>query len=716
MNKNLSLILLSALIITLIHSCKTEETTDQKVDKLLSQLTLDEKVSLIHGNTFFTTPAIPRLGIPALHLSDGPCGVREENSPDSWNSANWNNDSTAYFPALTALSSTWNTELATEFGDAYSEEAVIRGKDIMLAPGMNIHRTPLNGRNWEYLSEDPFLTSRLAVNFIKSAQVNGIAVCAKHFALNNQEFERGTINVEVSERALREIYLPSFEAAVKEGEVLSVMGSYNRFRGQFACENPYLLQTILKGEWGFPGLVMSDWGATHHTMEAAKNGLDIEMLPIEGKKGDYYMGQPLLDSIKAGKIDAKVIDDKVRRILYVMVKLNMIGKSEPDTTGMQALLGIPSRAQTALRIAEESVILLKNDNILPLDLKNIKTLAVIGDNATRKHARGGGSTVIKAKYEISPLEGLQKRLGASVKINFAPGYTISRDLKAVDKALIAEAVKTAAASDAVIIFGGLNHEPGLDCEGTDRPDMKLSYGQDELIKAVIKANPKTIVVIIGGSPVDMSAWINEVKGLLYTSYIGMESGTALAEVIMGDVNPSGKLPYTLPVKLEDTPAYVLGEYPGKNGNVVYNDDIYVGYRYYDTKNVKPLFPFGFGLSYTTFSYEKLNVEISGKNSADLKCTVSFSVTNTGTVDGKEIAQVYVSDLESALPRPIKELKGFTKVNLKAGEMKTVSVTLNQRAFQYYNPDKKQWVLEPGKFEILVGSSSDNIQLKQQVEL
>jgi beta-glucosidase len=641
--------------------------------------------------------------------------VREENDPDSWNSANWTNDATAYFPALTSLASTWNTELATEFGNAYGEEAIARGKDIMLAPGLNIHRTPLNGRNWEYMSEDPFLASRFSVNFIKAAQAKGIAVCAKHYALNNQEFERGTINVEASERALREIYLPAFEASVKEAEVLSVMGAYNKFRGNFACQNPYLLQKVLKDEWGFKGLVMSDWGAVHNTVEAALNGLDLEMYPVEGKRGNYYMGQPLLDSIKAGKIDAKVVDDKVKRILYVMVKLNMIGKSEPDTTGMAALLGTPERAKTALKIAEESIILLKNNQALPLKLKDIKTLAVIGDNAIRKHSRGGGSTTIKAKYEITPLEGLQKRFGNSVKINLAQGYTVSKDFKAVDKALIAEAVKTAAASDAVIVFGGLNHEPGNDCEGDDKPDMKLPYGQDELIKAVLKANPNTVVVMIAGSPVEMGEWITDAKGLILTSYLGMETGTALAEVLAGDVNPSGKLTYTIPVKLEDSPSYVLGEYPGKNGTVTYNDDLLVGYRYFDTKNVKPLFPFGFGLSYTTFTYENFKVEISGKAEA-LICTISFTIKNTGNVEGKESAQVYVSDPESTLPRPLKELKGFSKVSLKAGESKSVSVNLNQRAFQYYDPAKKQWILEPGKFEILVGSASDNILLKQQIEL
>jgi len=715
MKKSLSLIFLAGLFSILINSCKTTESVDQRVDKLLSQLTLEEKVSLIHGNTYFTTPAIPRLGIPALHMSDGPCGVREENAPYAWKPANWTNDATAYFPALTALASTWNTELATEFGNAYGEEAVIRGKDIMLAPGLNIHRTPLNGRNWEYMSEDPFLTSRMAVTYIKAAQSEGIAVCAKHYALNNQEFERGTINVEVSERALREIYLPAFEASVKEAEVLSVMGSYNKFRGQYACENPYLLQTILKGEWGFRGLVMSDWGAVHSTMGTAKNGLDIEMMPIGKTKDSYYMGQPLLDSIKAGKLDAKVVDDKIRHILYVMVKLNIIGKSEPDTTGMAALLGTPERGKTALKIAEESIILLKNKQALPLNFNNIKTLAVIGDNATRKHAHGGGSTTIKAKYEITPLEGLQTKVGTSVKISYAQGYSVSKDLKASDKSLIAEAVKTASAADAVIFFGGLNHEPGLDCEGYDKPDMKLPYGQDELIKAVLRANPNTVFVMIAGSPVEMGSWLSDAKGLLFTSYIGMETGTALAEVLAGDINPSGKLTYTLPYKLEDSPSYVLGEYPGTNGTVKYDDDLLVGYRYFDIKNVKPMFPFGFGMSYTTFAYDNYKIDLTRKDDS-LHCVVSFYVKNTGNVEGKEIAEVYVRDLESALPRPLKELKGFTKVSLKAGETKKVEVSLDKRAFQYYDPDKKQWILEPGKFEILVGSSSDNILLKEQVEL
>lgn len=715
MKSKLIIILIAGFSCILLHSCKTSDTMEQKVEKLFSQLTLEEKVSLIHGNTYFTTPAIPRLGIPALHLSDGPCGVREENDPDSWNSANWTNDATAYFPALTSLASTWNTELASEFGSAYAEEAIARGKDIMLAPGLNIHRTPLNGRNWEYMSEDPFLASRFAVNFINAAQADGIAVCAKHYALNNQETERGSINVEASERALREIYLPAFEASVKEGQVLSIMGAYNKFRGKFACQNPYLLKDILKGEWGFKGLVMSDWGAVHNTMEAAGNGLDLEMYPVDGKAGNYYMGQPLLDSIKAGKLDAKVLDDKVKRILYVMVKLNMIGKSEPDTTGMAALLGTPERAKTALKIAEESVILLKNNQMLPLDPKKIKTLAVIGDNAVRKHARGGGSTVIKAKYEITPLEGLQKRLGNSVKINFAQGYNVSNDFKAVNQSLIAEAVKAASASDAVILFGGLNHEPGNDCEGDDKPDMKLPYGQDQLIKAVLKANPNTIIVLITGSPVEMGSWIQDTKALVYTSYLGMETGTALAKVLTGDVNPSGKLTYTIPVKLQDSPSYVLGEYPGTKGIVNYNDDLMVGYRYFDTKNVKPLFPFGFGLSYTSFEYSHCKVKVTGKNDS-LSCIVTFTIENTGKVEGKEIGQVYVSDPKSALPRPLKELKGFTKLSLKPGEAKTVSVTLNQRAFQYYDPAKKQWVLEPGVFDILVGSSSDNIHLKHQIEL
>lgn len=716
MKKAFYIIVFPSLLFPFLSSCKSTESIDQRSDKLLSQLTLEEKISLIHGDTYFTTPAIPRLGIPALHLSDGPCGVREENAPQSWKSAKWANDATAYFPALTALASTWNRNLATDFGNAYSEEALARGKDIMLAPGLNIHRTPLNGRNWEYMSEDPFLTARMAVNYIAAAQSKGIALCAKHYALNNQETDRGTINVEVSERALREIYLPAFEASVKEGGVLSVMGAYNQFRGQYACQNPYLLKDILKGEWGFKGLVMTDWGAAHNTLACANNGLDLEMYPIDGKAGNYYMGKPLLEAVKSGKVDVKVIDDKVKRILYVMETLNIIGKPAPDTTGMAAKLGTPDRAQTALKIAEESVILLKNEKALPLKAKNIKTLAVIGDNATRKHAHGGGSTTIKAKYEITPLEGLQKRFGNTMQINFVPGYKISKNRNAADQALISEAVKTASAADAVIVFGGLNHEPGNDCEGTDKPDMKLPYGQDQLIKAVLKANPNTVVVLITGSPVEMSSWLPDTKALLYTSYLGMETGTALAEVLFGDVNPSGKLTYTIPVKLEDSPAHALGEYPGTNGTVKYNEDLLVGYRYFDTKNVKPLFPFGFGLSYSTFSYDSLHVAVTGKNTGNVQCKLTFTVKNTGNTEGKEIAEVYVRELQPALPRPLKELKGFGKVSLKAGESKNVEVTLDERAFAYYNPDKKQWVVDPGKFEIMVGPSSDQILMKEQIEL
>lgn len=710
-----NLTLVTGLLCILLGSCKTENKMDQEIDKLLSQLTLEEKVSLIHGNTFFTTPAIPRLGIPALHLSDGPTGIREENLPDSWGVANRTNDFVAYYPAMTSLAATWNTELAADFGHSYGEEAVIRGKHIMLAPGVNIHRTPLGGRNWEYLSEDPYLAGRFAVSFIRAAQSKGIAVCVKHYALNNQEFERGTIDVEVSERALREIYLPAFEASVKDGEVLTVMGAYNKFRGQHCCHNKYLLQDILKGEWGFPGIVISDWGGTHSTLEAANYGLDLEMYPVDGVKDDYYLGQRLLDSIKAGKVDMNVIDDKVRRILYVMHKLDIIGKPETDTSGMADKLGTPERAKVALKVAEEAVVLLKNDQILPLDLNNIKTIAVIGDNAIRKHAYGGWSTVVKAKYEITPLEGLQKRLGDSVRINFVQGYNISKDPKTVDQALIQEALKVASSSDAVIIYGGLNHETNMDCEGSDKLDMKLPYGQDQLIKAVAKANPNTVVVILAGTPVEMNEWLTDIKGLLYTGLIGMESGTALAKILVGDVNPSGKLPYTLPVKLEDTAPYVLGEYPGKDGRVVYNDDIYVGYRYFDTRNVNTLFPFGFGLSYTTFSYENLKVEVTGSRD-DFRCTVSFDIKNTGNVEGKESAQVYVRDLESKLPRPLKELKGFAKVNLLKDETRNVIVTLDQRAFQYYDPEVKGWVLEPGKFEILVGSSCNKIELSKEIVL
>jgi beta-glucosidase len=581
------------------------------------------------------------------------------------------------------------------------------------------------------MSEDPFLVSSLVVPLVQGMQSNGIAACVKHYALNNQESDRGTIDVNVDERALREIYLPGFEAAVMEANALSIMGAYNKFRGQYASYNEVLVEDILKGEWGFKGPVISDWGACHSTLEAALCGLDIEMGTRGSSFDQYFMAAPLIKEINRGKVDIRFIDDKVRRILFLMFRINAINEPDFDTTGMYSKLAVPERVAVAKQIAEESIVLLKNrDDFLPLDLSKIKTLAVIGDNATRKHALGGVSTTMKARYEITPLDALQKKLEGKVLINYAKGYDVpepkwrrgfslsqnlSSILDSVNEEYIKEAVEIAKKSDYVLIFGGLNHDRGNDSEGTDKPGMKLPYGQDRLISEILKVNPRTAVILLCGSPVELGDWFSNVPALLQHSYLGMEEGTAITEVIFGDINPSGKLSMTFPEKLEDSPAHAIGDYPGYWGRVQYKEGLLVGYRYFDTKNVEPMFPFGYGLSYTRFEYANLKLPSEIKMN-DKEIMVSFEIKNTGKREGKEIAQVYIRDVESSLERPYKELKGFGKVDIKPGKTKKLTVKLDKRAFQFYDPEEMQWIAEPGKFEILIGSSSKDIWLKGETEL
>jgi beta-glucosidase len=711
--------------------CYAQSDIDEITDKLIKQMTLEEKINMIHASGTFISGGVQRLGVPELRMSDGPCGIRMEIKRENWDLAGWNNDNGTYFPAQTALAATWDTSLAGKFGYALGQESGIRGKNIQLAPGINIIRTPLCGRNWEYMSEDPFLISSLVVPVIQGLQSNGIAACVKHYALNNQENERGTIDVSVDERPLREIYLPGFEAAIKEANALSIMGAYNKFRGQHATYNEYLVEDILKGEWGFKGPVISDWGACHSTLEAALCGLDIEMGTRASSFDQYFMALPLIKEINRGKVDVRFIDDKVRRILFLMLKINIINGPKFDTTGMYSKLAVPERVAVAKQIAEESIVLLKNDNnFLPLDISNIKTIAVIGDNATRRHSTGGGSTTMKARYEITPLEALRKKLEGKVLINYAKGYdvpepiwrrgyspsqSLSSILDSTNEERIKEAVEVAKKSDCVLIFGGLNHNWGNDSEGADKPSMKLPYGQDRLISEILKVNTRTVVILLCGSPVGLGDWYNNVPALLQNSYLGMEGGTALAEVIFGDINPSGKLSMTFPKKLEDSPAHAIGEYPGYWGRVHYKEGLLVGYRYFDTRNVEPLFPFGYGLSYTGFEYENLKLP-SEIRMIDKEIIVSFEIKNSGKREGKEIAQVYIRDVESSLERPFKELKGFGKVGLKPGETKRLIIKLDKRAFQFYDPVKMEWVAEPGKFEILIGSSSKDIRLKGEIKL
>jgi beta-glucosidase len=703
------------------------KSIDERVADLLPRLTVEEKVGMVHGRSTFANQGVPRLGIPDLWMDDGPMGVREEVG-ERFRNLNHKDDFATAMPATLGLAASFDTNLAVAYGSVIGQEAKQRSKNIMLGPSLNIQRTPLCGRNFEYLGEDPFLTSRIAVHYIKGEQAEGVASCAKHFVANNQEHERNSINVEMDERVLREIYMPAFRACVQEAGVLSIMGAYNKFRGQHCCENDYLLNKVLKEEWGFKGLVMSDWGGVHHADLAAMNGMDLEM----GTRPPYannYLAGPFLEGLKSGKYPMSVLDDKVRRILYVMFKLNMIYNPAvtPGDSGGDGVLSTKAHQEIARRVAEDSMVLLKNEKLLPLNPAKLKTIAVIGANADARFAHGGGAANLKAPYEITALEGISNRVGSGVKIIYAPGYKapVGRGRRdqgdkvpvapAADKKLISDAVAAAKSADVVIYVGGLNHNGGYDTEGTDRRDLKLPGGQDELLEKIVAANPKTAVVFMGGGAVEMGSWLARTPALLYAWYPGLEGGNALAPVLFGDVNPSGKLPCTFPKRLEDSPAHALHAYPGTNGTVTYTEGLLVGYRWFDAKEIRPLFPFGYGLSYTTFKYSGLKLT-PDENPKNPGVTVQFEIANTGDREGAEAAQIYVQEMKPIVMRPVKELKQFAKVSLKPGQTQKVFVRLDQSAFAYYDPEKKGWVAEKGEFKIMVGSSSRDIALKGKYRL
>jgi beta-glucosidase len=678
---------------------------ESRVEDLLSRMTFEEKLSVVHADSKFTTAAIPRLGLPRRWLSDGPHGVREDVGPDTWKPAGRTDDFASFMPALIGLAATWNTELASAYGKVIGEEARQRGKHIMLGPGMNIMRTPLNGRNFEYPGEDPFLSSRMVVNYIRAVQAEDVSSCAKHFAANDQEWERGRINVEMDERALREIYLQPFQAAVQEADVHSVMSAYNKFRGQWCSENDYLLNKILKGEWGYKGLVMSDWHGTHSTRGAVLGGLDLEMgtevLPYDR----FYMAGAFRDGLNKGEFPQSILDDKVRRNLRQMLRTKTLEGRSPGA------LNTKEHQAAARRIAQESIVLLKNDNgALPLDVNKVKSIAVIGENGTQLQAYGGGSARIKAFYEVTPLEGILRYVGDRATVSYSSGYSEKPTEEQASRA-----IRAASQADVVIYVGGLNHRAYFDAEATDRKDMKLPYGQDALLQRLVETNPRTIVVLFGGGPVEMGAWLAKVPAVLQAWYPGMEGGNALAQVLFGDVSPSGKLSCTFPKRLEDSPAHALGNYPGKNGTVRYEEGLLVGYRWFDTKNVEPLFPFGFGMSYTRFEYSNLRLKPVA-NKKDELLSVEFDLTNTGSRDGAEVVQLYVQELKPRLQRPLRELKGFSKVFLKAGEKQTVSIPLNQSSFAFYDPSQHGWVAEKGDFKILVGASSRELRLGETFRL
>lgn len=701
---------------------------EQRVEDALSRLTLKEKVAMVHAQSKFSSPGVPRLGIPEFWMTDGPHGIRPEVLWDEWDQAGWTNDSCVAYPALTCLAATWSPEMSLLYGKSIGEEARYRNKAVLLGPGVNIYRTPLNGRNFEYMGEDPYLAARMVVPYVQGVQQNGVAACVKHYALNNQEVNRHTTNVIVDDRALYEIYLPAFKAAVQEGKTWTIMGAYNLYKGQHACHNQYLLNDILKGEWGFDGVVVSDWGGVHDTDEAITNGMDMEFgswtnglsQGTSNAYDSYYLAMPYLKRIQEGKVGTKELDDKVRRILRLAFRTTM-NMNRP----FGSLLS-PEHYEAARKIGEEGIVLLQNKNaILPIDLNKTNKIAVIGENAVKMMTVGGGSSSLKVQREISPLDGLKAFVGDKAEIVYARGYVgdatgeyngvvTGQDLQdnRTPEELITEAVEVASGADYVIFIGGLNKSNHQDCEDSDRKGLNLPYGQDEVISALAKVSKKLIVVNVSGNAVAMP-WVNEVPAIVQAWYLGSEAGNALAAVLMGDVNPSGKLPFTFPVKLEDVPAHSLGEYIGESSrNVVdmkYNEGIFVGYRWTDKqKKTKPLFPFGYGLSYTTFAYGK-PVANDKTISPEGTLTVKVKIKNTGTRKGKEIVQLYISDKQSSLPRPVKELKGFSKIELSPGEEREVTFTIDKEALSFFDDTKHTWVAEPGKFEAIIASSSADIK-------
>jgi beta-glucosidase len=690
---------------------KSSNFIDAKISDIIKKLTLEEKIAMLHANGLFSSAGVPRLNIPDLKCDDGPLGIREDVLP-GWGSANLTTDSATFFPNGSALAATWNPDLLYRFGHDMGEEARARGKHIILAPAFNITRTPLNGRTYEYYSEDPFLNARLAVQAVKGIQGQHVAACVKHYAVNNQEVERGRVNVIIDERALREIYLPAFKASITEGNAWTIMSAYNKIRGEYCSENNYLLNAILKAEWKFKGFVMSDWGGTHSTVDAANKGLDVEMGSGE-KYNQYFFADKLLDSVKAGKVSIKTIDEKVRRILWVMYQTSL---SSDQSKGK---INTPEHSKTVYDIASESIVLLKNDkNMLPLNLSQVKSIAVIGDNATRTFHLGGFGAGVKARYEITPLQGLQNRLRNKVTINYAKGYSgdyhprggtnINTETRPADPAMIQDAVDAAKKSDLAVLFIGGNRD--YESESRDRKDLSLPFAEQDLVDAVNAANPNTIVVVIGGAPYDISTIKKNNHTIVWSWYNGSENGNALADMLLGTINPSGKLPFTFPASLNESPAHSNGEeaYPGTNHEVIYKEGILVGYRWYDTKNVEPLYPFGYGLSYTNYRYTSIYTNKKSYSQAET-ITVTVNVKNTGKYAGKETIQLYVAKPDSKVDRPEKELKAFKKVWMDKGQIGTVNITIPVTELAYYDVEKMKWVVESGEYKILAGASSKDIR-------
>lgn len=724
---------------------------DKQIDGLIRQMTLEEKVEMLHAKHMFVSAGNERLGIADIRYADGPFGIREEMQPNGWAGLGWQTDKATFFPTGSALAATWSPELAYSYGTGMAREARLRGKDMLLGPAINIQRLPTGGRTYEYLSEDPFLSSRLAVGYTKGVQDNGVAVCVKHFALNNQENNRGTVNVIVGERAMREIYLPPFRATVEEADAYGFMSAYNKVAGEWCAENEVLLDKILRQEWGFAGMVISDWGGTHSTVGSVKSGLNVEM---PDKK---YMGKALIDSVKAGKVSEEVINQRVREILRVRLAIKPIPVEEAN----KEVTSQPAQQKIAYEVASKSIVLLKNEGILPLQLNNRPVIAVIGANATQIMATGGLGAGVKALYEVTPLEGLKNKIGDRAELIYAKGYDPvefnmfrrrtpeQAEKEAQEKKLNAvklemEALEVAAKADVVLFIAGNNR--AVETEGSDRKDIFLPSGQDELIKKIAQVNQNIVTVLTSGAPNDLNAVKPASKALLISWFNGTEGGNALADVLTGNISPGGRLPFTLPVKLEDSPAYALGNFPQgqKNEDVFanlvaesdadakeqakkeevqkadkntayYSEESLVGYRWFDTKNKEVMYPFGHGLTYTTFAYDRLKSDRK-KYGRDDVIRVSFDVKNTGKAAAEEVVQVYVHRINPSVEWPIKELKAFTRVPLQQGESKKITLQIPVKDLQYWNVEKQAWDDDLCNLELLVGASAGDIRLNKKVSL
>ena len=718
---------------------------DAKIDALIAQMTLEEKVEMLHSKTNMSSAGVERLGIADMNYADGPFGIREEGQPHSFMPAGWKLDSATYFPTGSALAATWSEDLAYKYGTGMGKEARLRGKDVILGPAVNIQRLPVGGRTYEYLSEDPILSAALALYYTKGVQDEGTAVCIKHFAVNNQETNRGSVNAILDERTLREIYLKPFERAVIEGGAMSVMPAYNKVNGDYCSENEHLLNEILRGEWGFKGMTVSDWGGTHSTMGAMLHGLNVQMT------GSNYLGQPVIDSIATGALTEDMVNEKVKQILRVRYAVEPV----PSDVANTKMTSQPESQQIAKEVAEKSIVLLKNQGVLPVK-PEVKRIAVIGQNAVLKTQSGGMGAGVKALYEVTPLEGITKRAGSGIQVSYAPGYknyaknmwgpsnpgpleTVDTEEPA-DPELLAEAVALAKEADLVIFFGGTNKI--IETEGSDRKDIKLPCGQETVVQALRDANPNLVSVIISGGPCDLQVLEPASPAIVQGWWNGTEGGTALAEVLFGDIAPSGKLPFTMPVKLEDSPAFALGNFPDKNsgGDLFtlmfrpdvmamtpaerqamidalpkpeshYTEGLLVGYRWFDTKDVKPMYAFGHGLSYVEFTYGAMTAK-AGKKSVK----VSFDLENNGAMEADEVVQLYVHHVDSSVEWPAKELKAFQRVTLAAGERKTVTLEIALDDLRYWNEQAGAWTLEKGRLQLLLGSASDDIRQTAEVNI